>query len=113
MSTIPTPHAIQQIPGVDLDTANAVYCVLAEGSGNHEARIAACDKLLDTCGVESIGLDDETYYTDEGIALCPRYSYCNTGDTYAPTLVRDHKHCMWLIACWGDLVEEFEREHES
>ena len=32
--------------------------------------------------------------------------YVNRGDTYAPTVIFDHKHGTWGITTWGDIVEK-------
>lgn len=70
----------------------------------HEQQLRAIDDLLGNYGVESV--ESKEYYQDEGVLWCPRYSYSNTGETYAVTIVRDHKNSRWLIAAWGDLAEK-------
>jgi hypothetical protein len=71
-----------------------------------------CDTLLETCGIESIDPEGSSSYTDEGVRLCPPFSYCNTGDSYAATLARDHKEHAWVVAGWADLLTEYEQEEE-
>ena len=122
-----------QIDGVDLKTANAVHYVLSgkicptEASpackrwvescyhtpdlDGHEAKLEACNELLGMHGVEAIQSEDAPHYTDEGVRMCPPFSYCNTGDTYALTLIRDHSAGQWMVASWGDAFEEYEAEH--
>ena len=34
------------------------------------------------------------------------------GDPYVTTLLRDHEHGAWVVSCWGDMLEEYEREHK-
>lgn len=60
-----------------------------------DAVLHAVDEVLETFGVE--GWATSAY---EGV------SYCNTGDTYAPTV------CLlpgnrWAVAAWGDLVHRY------
>lgn len=79
---------------------------------SHEDALRACDELLGTSGIESVDPEGAPHYTDEGIRLCPPFSYCNAGDTYATTLARDHHEGAWVVACWGDLLQEVEEENE-
>lgn len=101
---------------VDDDTLVKVQAVLQRWQDDrdfsYEDALQECDKLLDTCGIESVNPEGAPSYTDEGIRLCPPFSYCNAGDTYATTLARDHQAGAWVVACWGDLLEECERENE-
>lgn len=92
------------------DIAVAIHYILASFL-NHEAKLQMCDDLLDTHGIESLDPENEGFY-DEGIDMCPPFSYCNAGDTYALTLARDHKAHAWVIASWGDLLEEYEQENK-
>lgn len=119
--------------GVDQETAEKIHGVLA-GTLNprevspacdrwiracynepdldgHEVKLAACNELLETCGVEGLTIEGESY-TDEGIRMCPPFSYCNMGDTYDTTLIRDHEHGQWIISSWGDVYEEYCQEHK-
>ena len=62
-----------------------------------EQQLHAIDVLLGNHGVEELG---------EGESLrWPQYSYSNTGDSYATTIVRDHANGRWLVTSWGNLVE--------
>ena len=67
----------------------------------HKRALVACNDLLGTCGVEALTIEDTS-----------PFSYCNTGDTYETTLARDHDAEQWVLASWGDLFEEYERENE-
>jgi len=59
--------------------------------------LCAVDELLGNHGVEALG---------EGRTMrAPQYSYSNTGDSYALTVMRDHDRERWIVASWGDLVE--------
>ncbi len=97
----------------------AGYLVLCNaGTISHEEALAACDKVLGNHGIETIapeGRDGRGVpgnYTDEGVRHLPPFSYSNNGDSYHPTLVRDHKEGKWLIAGWADVLEAFEKEHK-
>ena len=78
----------------------------------HDCRLEACNDLLGMSGVVALNIEGAETYTDEGIRMCPPFSYCNAGDTYEITLARDHENGQWVIASWGDLLEEYEIEHE-
>ena len=60
------------------------------------------DSLLSTFGVEGACVQDSMH---DG------FSYCNTGDTYAMTIIlrtldgRDQ----WILCSWGSLVESLEK----
>jgi len=79
---------------------------------SHEDALQACDEILGTCGVEAIDPEGAPSYTDEGIRMCPPFSYCNAGDPYVATLLRDHASGLWLVAGWGEALEEVERDEE-
>jgi len=74
----------------------------------HEMKLEAINDLLDMHGVEALDIDG--YYTDEGVRMCPSFSYCNAGDPYETTLLRDHCEERWIVACYGDVLEEREAE---
>lgn len=78
----------------------------------HEQALEACNDLLHGHGVEALNIDGASSEWDEGVRMCPPFTYVNMGDTYIMTLARDHEHSAWVVACWGDLVEEYEREHK-
>ncbi len=78
--------------------------------GSHEMILYACDDLLGGSGVESLNPECEPQNWDEGIAMCPAFSYINFGDTYIDTLIRDHKARCWRVMSWGDALGKHERE---
>jgi len=78
----------------------------------HEMKLCAVDDLLGNHGTESIEAEGDGYYNDEGVHMCPAFTYSNTGDTYAATLLRDHVESEWLVASWGDALDEYEQENE-
>lgn len=81
-------------------------CALSERAASHArdcfgrsplqyVKLLACDAILETHGVEFIAKGHNK--------RSPSIEYCNTGDTYAATL-------MWMngrysVGCWGDVVE--------
>jgi hypothetical protein len=97
------------------DELTAVVGVLQAWQDNektHEEALQECSKILGMHDVVSLDIEGARHYTDEGIRMCPPFSYCNAGDTYITTLARDHEAGAWVVACWGDLAEEYERENE-
>ena len=69
--------------------------------GNDELVMQALDELLGMCGVEPIRTEEwiDSYHGDI------RAVYLNTGDTYAGTIVLDHKKCRYMLTTYGDYVE--------
>ena len=63
-----------------------------------ELVMCAIDDLLGTHGVEAI--------QKQGDYHKPAYTYCNTGDSYCLTVVRDYDKGRYLITSWGDLAEK-------
>jgi methylthioribose-1-phosphate isomerase len=61
----------------------------------------AANELLGTYGVEAIESKEwvDSYHGNI------RYTYCNTGDSYGATLVRDCVKGRWLVTSFGDLAE--------
>jgi hypothetical protein len=65
----------------------------------------AIDEILGTCGVEALGPVD--------MHKGPPFEYCNTGETYAATIVYSRDSDMLRIASWGDVAERHEHEWEE
>jgi hypothetical protein len=86
-------------------------CYNTPDHDSHEVKLCAIDELLGTFGVEALNIDGDGTHTDEGIRMCPAFSYCNAGDPYVATLLRDHVAGAWLVAGYGDALEEYEREN--
>jgi hypothetical protein len=68
-------------------------------------RLDAIDKLLGTFGVEAIRGDWQNGYWCDIVAV-----YCNTGDTYATTVMQIRGETSWqnsrfIVTSWGDWVE--------
>ena len=65
----------------------------------YDVRLTVCDAILETCGVEYIAHRNDTFTESYGL------SYCNTGVTYASTLIYDHSRGAYRVSSWGDIVE--------
>lgn len=65
----------------------------------YERCLAALDELCQTHGVEYIPNPKDTSQTFRG------YSYLNTGESYAATLVYNHVSGRFSVNSWGDIVE--------
>lgn len=62
--------------------------------------MACIDEILGTHGVEAVwGHED---------AIQPLFTYCNSGDTYTPTIVRVGPG-QYVLSTMGDEVERLER----
>ena len=69
-------------------------------------RLEAIDKLLGTCGTEAIRGDWQNGYWCDIVA-----EYCNTGETYALTVIQVRGEGSWqssrfIISTMGDFVEK-------
>lgn len=81
----------------------------------HEQILSAIDELLLGFGVESLNLPDgdPSQFTDEGVRMCPAFSFVNFGDPYEMTVLRDHENGQWIVSCWGDVLEWWEANREE
>lgn len=73
-------------------------------------RLEAIDKLLGTFGTEAIRGEWQNGYWCDVVA-----AYCNTGDTYAPTVIQVRgesrwQHSRFIVSTMGDFVERNERK---
>lgn len=74
-------------------------------------RLAAIDKLLGAFGTEAIRGEWQNGYWCDIVA-----AYCNTGDTYALTVLQVRGEGSWqrsrfLVTTWGDWVERNEQRY--
>lgn len=75
-------------------------------------RLEAIDKFLGTFGTEAIRGEWQNGYWCDIVA-----AYCNTGDTYALTVLHVRGEGSWneqgrfIISSWGDWVERNERKY--
>lgn len=114
----PTAKRLASVLSLDTDTARKVRrlldgtddpCDVSKQAANWhrscynppslaDAIMVAVDEVIGTYGVE--GWADPDNYRN-GV------SYCNTGDTYAPTvcLIDDDRGLRWYLGSWGDLAE--------
>lgn len=60
-------------------------------------KLEALNEVLETCGVE--------YIPAGRGSRSPAFEYCNTGDTYAPTILYFPDRAVWRVGSWGDQVE--------
>ena len=74
-----------------------------------ELKMKACDEILETCGVESI--ESKTYLVDD-YNLYIVATYCNTGDTYAATILFETEGEKFRLTSWGDWVETSPRRYK-
>ena len=70
--------------------------------------LEACNELLDGFGIEAL----------RGAWLNDRHSdvqasYVNLGDSYIPTVIRDHARGCWLVDTTGDFVEAHPERFET
>ena len=69
-----------------------------------ELILKACNEALETHGIESITPTEGEHismYWGNCVA-----SYCNTGDTYCPTVLYDTKAGFFRFISWGDFIEK-------
>lgn len=94
-----------------IDSA-AIYRATRAGHTSfvHDLALTFCDRVLDTCGVESCS--DDPGYLNSRITI----AYCNRGDSYATTLMIVVRPDRWRgdavsvrIGSIGDTIEASER----
>lgn len=76
---------------------------------DNEMRMSALDELCLTHGVEPIRTSE---YIDRFHGEV-RASYLNTGDSYATTILLDHRDLKWRLMSWGDFVEWVSSKKDS
>ena len=73
-------------------------------------RLDAIDKLLGTCGTEAIRGEWQNGYWCDIVAV-----YCNTGDTYAVTVIHvadaRNPEGRFIVSSWGDWVERNQEKY--
>jgi len=92
----PSAKRIAEFLSIDAQKAKAIRAIM-EGAHrvNGETRLERIDAVLGTCGVE--------YIPQGHNAKSPAIYYCNTGDTYRPTIMKIDGR--FVLGCWGDWVE--------
>lgn len=88
---------VEQFPAVERLARGQLDC----SDGRRTVVLHALDQLLGTHGVEPLYGPEQTAYGPEA----PDYEYCNTGDSYAATLVYSRDDDAVTIGCWGDIAE--------
>lgn len=104
-----TPDQALQIIGlargtIDPFTVPAVEdwrrsCFHEPRADSPEVRMLAIDAVLGTFGTEAIW--------GESSCTRPVAEYCNTGDTYAPTVLYDYMAGRYRLTTMGDYVERY------
>lgn len=126
MRRVPSVDTIESRIGCDRDTAIQVRRLL-DGRDDPESFtkvakwvaqcfnrpsdteliMAACDEVLDTCGVEAIRSEQEwDRFWGSTVAV-----YCNNGQSYDPTVLYDTERGVFYITSTGDWQETAERNH--
>lgn len=65
----------------------------------YDIRLHVLNAAAETCGVEYIASQRDTFTESYGL------DYLNTGDSYAPTIVRSHETGKYRVCDWGSIVE--------
>jgi len=112
---LPTVKTIMRT-GCDIDTAKKIR-LLFEGKLNPSEVSNNCAKWVGSCYNEPMKYEQILCAVDDLLGnhgmeflRCHNghnYTYSNTGDTYAVTVIRDHYSLRWLVTSWGDLVEKY------
>ena len=63
----------------------------------------ALNEILETYGTEAL-------FTEEYSCYHPLFAYCNAGDAYNTTIIYLDKEDKYIISCWGDVMEYYERK---
>lgn len=127
MRRIPSVDTIEQRINCDRDTAIQVRRLLdgrddpesftkvakwvrqcANRPAEIELIMAACDEVLDTCGVEAMRSPQNGWdrFWGDTVAI-----YCNNGQSYDPTVLYDVEREVFYITSTGDWQETAERNH--
>jgi hypothetical protein len=90
---------------IDPETSEAVCRWIRQcyhRPSDYELAMNAINETIETCGVEAI--ESEKIWIDSYhhniVAV-----YCNTGDSYCPTVLLDHRSMQYRITSWADFVE--------
>lgn len=65
----------------------------------------AINEVTECHGVEAISIEGVWIDNYHGSAIA---TYCNTGDTYAATIMLDSESGEFIISSWGDFLEAWE-----
>lgn len=83
---------------VDIDTAKEIAAITRQPYDFDNLK--RIDELLETFGVEFIKHPKKYSYSNPA-----GLEYCNSGDTYSPTIGYDTNKGKWYIGTWGDWYE--------
>lgn len=72
----------------------------------HEGELVmhAINEVIGMHGVEGVG--PVSRKRDAAADYAPAYDYCNTGDPYALTILRNNERGSFFIGCWATYAEE-------
>ena len=102
----PTAKVIQQLMKGELDPyifaeVRAWVRQCYHTPPDHDLQLKAIDEVLDTCGIAGLSPGDVTHPRS---AKGDWVSYCNTGDSYAPTVAYSTANGQWYVAHWAYFV---------
>lgn len=94
---------------VDQDVADEIMDIIQDVGSDRETSkaMSEIDKLIETHGVESIEGADQGRYWFNTVAL-----YCNTGDTYAATILYNVAEGKFELTSYGEFIETHENDPE-
>jgi len=105
MHRIPSVTRIKEELRVTSNEAKLIRAALTVGDTQRDRvdlALKIVDLILDTHGVEAIrGEESNDPYYGDVVA-----TYCNTGDTYAATILYDVGRGRFELTSWGDWVEK-------
>jgi hypothetical protein len=97
MKRAPSLAALRKaFPSLPVENLEVVRQVI-----HNDQRMQYIDDALENHGVEYVRDAD-----GEAIA-----AYSNSGDTYAPTIIRDYRTNTYKLTTLGDFVEQYEKRH--
>ena len=93
----------ETVPETEAWVRQCYHCPRAK-----ELILHAVNAVLDLYGVEAIDVEEAYVDSYHGGIIA---SYCNTGDTYAQTVLLDSETQEFMLTSWGDFLESWEAEH--
>lgn len=94
----PSVKTLMQIKDVTVEEAEHIRRLMQYQLP--QTALRKIDEVLRTHGVEYIPSKKDGWNRAEGI------DYCNSGDTYAPTVCYDNSTGNYRVSSWGDIVEK-------
>ncbi len=100
----PSIKRLMELLNIDKYKAIAIRAIIKNCQPTYtdiDKALEAIDDLLNYSGVESIR--QENLWIDYYLDI--RYLYCNSGDSYAYTILFDTENFRFVLSCTGYLVE--------